>query len=210
MTRLVAKQTSHSNQSYCCGSFGTWGGSISVTLSLTSKIWSDIMISNYWLFLNRKLYIVSYRVLHSKWDFFFGLHGGDENSHIWVMWKDRLRLSPMFSSSQSITLSIHIQHDRHAVVFCIYASCLKRIRQLLWEHLDFVYASIRQTVTHWLLVGDFNVIASAEEKQGGHESDRGAIQDFQQCIMRNGLLDAGYKGEAFTWYNNRKGREWIL
>lgn len=133
MTRLMAKQTSHSNQSYCCGSFGTWGGSISVTLSLslTSKIWSDIMISNYWLFLNRKLYIVSYRVLHSKWDFFFGLHGGDENSHIWVMWKDGLRLSPMFISSQSITLSIHIQHDHHAVVFCIYASCLERIRQLL-------------------------------------------------------------------------------
>lgn len=35
MTRLMAKQTSHSNQSYCCGSFGTWGVSISVTLSLS-------------------------------------------------------------------------------------------------------------------------------------------------------------------------------
>lgn len=56
-----------------------------------------------------------------------------------------------------------------------------------------------------MLLGDFNVIYSVVEKQGGVESDLGAIHDFQQCISRNGLIDDGYIGENFTWCNNRQG-----
>lgn len=70
------------------------------------------------------------------------------------------------------------------------------------EHLD----AVSPAQGPWMLLGDFNVISSVVEKQGGVESDLGAIHDFQQCISRNGLIDAGYIGENFTWCNNRQGR----
>lgn len=70
------------------------------------------------------------------------------------------------------------------------------------EHLD----AVSPAQGPWMLLGDFKVISSVVEKQGGVESDLGAIHDFQQCISRNGLIDAGYIGENFTWCNNRQGR----
>lgn len=49
------------------------------------------------------------------------------------------------------------------------------------EHLD----AVSPAQGPWMLLGDFNVISSVVEKQGGVESDLGAIHDFQQCISRN-------------------------
>lgn len=79
------------------------------------------------------------------------------------------------------------------------------MRQRLWEHLDDVSATIHLNRKPWMMVDDFNVIASITEKQGG-QTDLGAIHEFQNCIARNGLIDAGYQGENFTWCNNRRGR----
>lgn len=49
------------------------------------------------------------------------------------------------------------------------------------------------------------MFCSIVEKQGGGQTDLGAIHDFQHCISRNGLIYAGYQGENFNWCN-RWGR----
>lgn len=76
----------------------------------------------------------------------------------------------------------------------MYASCLKRIRALLWDPLDEVAARVDSDNDVWAFFGDFNIIANVQEKLGGRDADLGAIQDFQECVMQNGLLDAGFLG----------------
>lgn len=128
------------------------------------------------------------------------------NSHIWILWKSGIQVEPLFISAQSLTVNVRLQHDRSLFVTCVYASWLKRVRKDLWEHLDQVATDVGQTHEPWMVTGDFNVIASTVEKQGGRQTDLGAIHDFQECISRTGLIDAGYQGKNFTWCNNCRGR----
>lgn len=64
------------------------------------------------------------------------------NSHIWIMWKTPYSVEPLWVWEQAITvrISLNIQH----VVFVsrVYASCRRRIRYSLWEHLDLVAAQV--------------------------------------------------------------------
>ena len=54
-----------------------------------------------------------------------------------------------------------------------------------------------------MLVGDFNVIISAEEKRGGFpfRADEGV--EFRTFMSMAGVFDAGFSGSPFTWCNNR-------
>lgn len=117
-------------------------------------------------------------------------------------------MEPLLISVQSITVNVKIQHDHSLFVACVYASCLKRVREDLWDHLDHVGMAIRQTLP-WMVTGDFNAISSTAEKLGGRQTNLGAIHDFQHSILHNGLIDAGYQIEHFTWCNNRsRARIW--
>lgn len=126
--------------------------------------------------------------------FHFWLHGGEGNLYIWILWKHDIHVEPLFISAQSITITVILQPDRQFFITCVYASCLKRVRRSLWEHLDLVAMSLRQNHKPWMIIGDFNVISSITEKQGGGQTNLGAIHGFQDCISRNGLIDAGYQG----------------
>lgn len=57
------------------------------------------------------------------------LHGDDGNSHIWLLWKSGIQVESLFISAQSITVNVKIQHDHSLFVTCVYASCLKRVRE---------------------------------------------------------------------------------
>ncbi|XLR33415.1 hypothetical protein HN51_042693 [Arachis hypogaea] len=56
----------------------------------------------------------------------------------------------------------------------------------------------------WLLVGNFNEIASPDEKKGGARVDINACRKFDGWIRSCGLIDLGYVGSKFTW----KGPQW--
>lgn len=137
------------------------------------------------------------------------MHGGTINRHVWILWKPILAVEPLWITEQAITTRLTLPNSVSMVVTFVYASCLKRIRVQLWEHLDQVSARVTQNNDLWMISGDLNIIAHTQEKQGGRDPDLGAIHDFQDCVMRNGLFDAGYVGDPFTWCNNRKGRERI-
>lgn len=64
--------------------------------------------------------------------------------------------------------------------------------------------AIWQTHVPWMVTGDSNGISSTVEKLGGRQTNLGAIHDFQHCMSHNGLIDAGYQSEHFTWCNNRE------
>lgn len=70
------------------------------------------------------------------WALIFWIHGADLNSHIWIMWKGVWQIRVLFISSQSITVEIVPQNSPNMVATFVYASCLKRIRKDLWDHLE--------------------------------------------------------------------------
>lgn len=133
-------------------------------------------------------------------------HGCDDNSHIWILWKCGIQVEMLFISAQSITVKLQNHLSSYIYVSCIYANCLKRILRLLWEHLEYIASATQHDHIPWMIAGDFNVISSTVEKQGGGQIDLGAVHDFQNFTARHGFIDAGYHGENFTWCNNRRGR----
>ncbi|GAA0187513.1 hypothetical protein LIER_34801 [Lithospermum erythrorhizon] len=52
-------------------------------------------------------------------------------------------------------------------------------------------------------MGDFNDILSNEEKEGGNTCSEGSMAMFRDFIRQYGLLDLGFSGHPFTWWNRR-------
>ena len=50
-----------------------------------------------------------------------------------------------------------------------------------------------------MLGGDFNIISSPLEREGGALPSLNAMADFNDFICVNGLLDLGFSGVPFTW-----------
>lgn len=50
------------------------------------------------------------------------------------------------------------------------------------------------------MIGDFSEVVGSSEKKGGnvHFTNTG----FGNCICKNGLIDLGFIGSAFTWLRN--------
>lgn len=55
----------------------------------------------------------------------------------------------------------------------------------------------------WCCVGDFNVITATEEKKGGVPYNMKKCFEFISVIEGCGLVDLGFIGQKFTWYNYR-------
>lgn len=77
----------------------------------------------------------------------------------------------------------------------VYAKCNNRDRKALWEGMR----RIETSDTPWSIGGDFNIITSADEKEGGARPDINGMNDFNACIMDCGLNDIGFDGIPFTW-----------
>lgn len=133
-------------------------------------------------------------------------HGGENNQYIWILWKPPIQILPMHTNSQSIMVKVQIPHQPDCMVSWVYARCVTRICQQLWDHLNYLSQNIQ---IPWMISGDFNEIYSLSEKIGGREEDTLGMHDFQDFIQHTGLIDVGFVGNPFTRCNNRNGASWI-
>lgn len=53
----------------------------------------------------------------------------------------------------------------------------------------------------WMSVGDFNVIAFAEERVGGSPANAKSMEEFNSSMFRCGLLSVDFDSHPFTWTN---------
>ena len=77
----------------------------------------------------------------------------------------------------------------------IYAKCTRVERKVLWDDLR----KLNTSGIPWMVGGDFNIIASVNEREGGAAPNFNAINDFGACILDCGLNDAGFEGLPYTW-----------
>ncbi|KAL4335120.1 hypothetical protein GQ457_07G012830 [Hibiscus cannabinus] len=98
---------------------------------------------------------------------------------------------------------------------------VRSVDSLSWVFFIVVYASPNVTVRRglwgclaglnpgpdvpWLLGGDFNSILRLEERTGDAIRGNGVSQLFHDFILDNGLLEATFRGEVFTW---KRGQLW--
>ncbi|MDD0148594.1 hypothetical protein PSY31_23175, partial [Shigella flexneri] len=65
--------------------------------------------------------------------------------------------------------------------------------------------------SHPLLIGgDFNVVASPEEKLGRRGINLPNTEAFLDTLRECRLTDAGFSGSKYTWSNNRTGTAKVL
>ncbi|CAN1807462.1 hypothetical protein LINPERHAP1_LOCUS25043 [Linum perenne] len=84
--------------------------------------------------------------------------------------------------------------------------CLKRKAQATLEHEEKNILEIdREPNTPWCLIGDFNPVRNAEEKEGNLPPNPRSMRMFNNFIMDARLMDIPFKGANFTWSNNQEG-----
>ncbi|GAU35182.1 hypothetical protein TSUD_319920 [Trifolium subterraneum] len=83
----------------------------------------------------------------------------------------------------------------------VYASPREQERGETWNKLRQLAANINES---WLMVGDFNEIASPEEKKGGVQVDIKKCQQFNSWIYECNLLEVTTAASKFTW----RGPKW--
>lgn len=60
-----------------------------------------------------------------------------------------------------------------------------------------------------MIEGDFNDIKNKDEKKRDRVRQDNSFQDFIGFISDMGMGDIKFRGEAYTWANNREGEGFI-
>ncbi|XP_026378898.1 uncharacterized protein LOC113273380 [Papaver somniferum] len=128
------------------------------------------------------------------------VNGGKGN--ICLFWSDSITTPTVVSiTKQVITVDVG-----GVLVLGVHADSLSVDRRELWMELD----RISFLNLPWLVIGDFNIVLSIEEKKGGRSPLGVAMQDFHDCINACCLIEAPKTGRHFTWCNNRAGSKRIV
>lgn len=61
----------------------------------------------------------------------------------------------------------------------------------------------------WVIGGDFNDIKAQDEKEGGRKRPESSFVDFRRFIAEMEMCDIKFRGNAFTWENNRDHEGYI-
>lgn len=94
----------------------------------------------------------------------FFRHGvcSNDKGTIWFFWKEDDNLTIISSSDQHFQMELtHLYLASSILITFVYASSEGRERRILWDHLANSICN-----TPWMVVGDFDMVASQEEKLG--------------------------------------------
>ena len=106
-------------------------------------------------------------------------------------------------SSQHISISISASPSSPSSVNTgDYGSTDYRQKRNLWNYLTNSSFSSQP----WCVIGDFNAILLAEEKLSTCPTSPLSGKEFYEMALAVGLKDMGFRGNSFTWANNRQGQ----
>ena len=130
-----------------------------------------------------------------------------KGGRIWLLWRDTVRMSPVYKTDQLIKCSVAMQGEEEFFCSFIYASNLVEERKIMWEDLCQHQNSPLFQGKPWLIMGYFNEILDGSEHSGFDSLARLPLgmRDFQSMALHCQLSDMGYQGPLFTWCNKRDG-----
>ncbi|XP_060183220.1 uncharacterized protein LOC132613188 [Lycium barbarum] len=125
----------------------------------------------------------------------------NRSGKIWIFWADEWQGLIVADTDQQVTLKMNLMgNGQEFFITTVYAKCDEKEREELWDSLTLM---IPDNSNPWLVGGDFNVILLEQEKQGRLPVTVQETMDFVQCIQSCGLIDMGFTGSRFTWWNGR-------
>jgi len=149
------------------------------------------------------------RILQSVFNEWSFLSNYEEHrlGRLWLVWKNNVRVTPLYKTSQMITCSIYIEGRREEFfVSFIYASNFVADRRILWEDIKYHHDSPLFQGKAWLICGDFNEVLDGEDHSlyESAPSISPGMRDFQNLVHSCELTDLSYQGPRFTWSNKRQ------
>lgn len=121
------------------------------------------------------------------------------NNKIWLFCNDSLDCTIVDDQEQVLSCSLKGDNGVLSVFSIVYAKTKSKLREPLWDDLRRLANSINQP---WCIVGDFNCITEASEKQGGTPHKPQKAMPFINCIVDCDLIDMDYPGPIHTWCND--------
>ncbi|XP_012843184.1 PREDICTED: uncharacterized protein LOC105963337 [Erythranthe guttata] len=118
-----------------------------------------------------------------------------------------------WSNSINLHITSHNQTFINALVFNnvdsqtwqfigIYCPCYPTGKSSFWTSLKTISNTFDRP---WLLMGDFNVVTSQNERKGGNPFASSSKNNLLSSFDDLGLIDLGFHGQPFTWNNKRGG-----
>ena len=140
------------------------------------------------------------RDLLPGWEVIFN-YNNQGNGRIWTAWDPSvLSVQHIFSSSQLEHLLVHIiGTQQRFLATIVYGLNYPHERLPLWADIGSIHQHSQNLP--WVLLGDFNIVRSVSEKQGGDMSWSTAMDDLNNCCCNAELEDLHFKGQWFTQTN---------
>lgn len=122
---------------------------------------------------------------------------------ILVMWNESVNVQVIHSTFQVVHFMVS-ENNLSWVLSCSYVQPHCQMKELFWEEMtSFAY----NLNLPWVVIGDFNDIASSEEKSGGAEFSANRAQQFLERSQGCDLNDIGASlGTKLTWSLRVNGR----
>ncbi|XP_061346807.1 uncharacterized protein LOC133292422 [Gastrolobium bilobum] len=127
-----------------------------------------------------------------------GFFGG-----IWLLWKKELcSISLVEKTNQFIHVNCYLSTGPSFLLNVVYACLKEEGREALWLDLIRIGGSV---MGPWMMMGDFNEIASLKEKKGGAPFNLARTLKFYAVLNESKVLDICCRGSRFTW----RGPKWL-
>ncbi|XP_060202619.1 uncharacterized protein LOC132631038 [Lycium barbarum] len=132
----------------------------------------------------------------------------DDNVIKDVISQDKVDVEVIFDTVQQVSLKlVFLDLNKTFVITLVYTKCDESERLQLWED---IYNIAGSRNSPWLVGRDFNVVLHEDEKIGGIHVQPQDYEDFAYCGNSYELLETGFKGSHFTWWNGRGGVDCIF
>ncbi|KAF9608897.1 hypothetical protein IFM89_012065 [Coptis chinensis] len=88
------------------------------------------------------------------------------------------------------------------ILSCFYGSPYPNLKRHSWE---FLHTLSDDYALPWVIIGDLNMILGKSEKRGGDLYTPNESVIANNLIQEAGLIDIGFSGNPFTWWNKQAG-----
>jgi hypothetical protein len=177
------------------------------TFSLRGKIRSH---SPDVLFLSKtKLQPLHSSVILNSLGFYLMLHAPPSGTKggLLLAWRHGVDLVCCSSSTNILSTWCYSDPpDSPWLLSCIYGPPVHKNKTMLWDSLLDVGKDFHGP---WLCIGDFNMILSQSDKQGGKPFASSSSDAFHGWLDSCGMIYLGFSGNPYTWSNKRQGHHLI-
>lgn len=111
-------------------------------------------------------------------------------------WKIANSVSIKAHSPNYIDAEVHLDNTELWRLTCFYGYPERSRRKESWDLLRFLAS---QSTKPWVVLGDFNDMLYAKEKEGRHIHPNWLLNGFKEAVHNSGLSDLGMESYRFTW-----------